>query len=215
MAATERANAASSASPSSARQATGDASRPCRTAAAENALAPRTSIVASHSARDGSCGGDGARYGANASANASSMRGPPGRTIARAGSDRNADHAAPARYCGCAPSRMTRTRRCLAAVLALLPVAAATAQKNDPKDDGYQKALLRYRECMQRVAFVHHTEGRNTLARTGTPEALKVLAADYLGAKDYAEYSRYTLATMFRRSFDDAAAVEPFARLRE
>lgn len=102
-------------------------------------------------------------------------------------------------------------RSCALALLALLfvPTVAAQDARADAAAKAYEKALARYRTCMERLAFVHHTEGRLGLANTRKPEALQILCSDYVKAKDYPEYTRYTLAHLFERNFanDQAALV--------
>ncbi|HEX5050895.1 MAG TPA: hypothetical protein VFZ65_03905 [Planctomycetota bacterium] len=99
-------------------------------------------------------------------------------------------------------------------LFALLPwvLGVAAAAQNKP---GYDEALARYRVCMGRAAFKWHTEGRDRLAQTRSPDALAILAEDYDKTKDYPEYARYTMATLFGRHFDDAQAVETFRALRK
>ncbi|MBM4061091.1 MAG: hypothetical protein FJ265_08350 [Planctomycetes bacterium] len=81
-------------------------------------------------------------------------------------------------------------------------------QKPAPANpSSFERALARYRTCMARLPFRYHTEGRERLASTRVPEALQLLVDDYQKTKAYPEYSRYTMATMFGRYFDTAAAV--------
>ena len=89
---------------------------------------------------------------------------------------------------------------------------AIAQQRGEPMP--YDQALARYQECLSRLPFQYHTSGRETLARTGSPDALTVLAKDYAKAKDYPEHSRYTLASMFGRFFRDEQFVPRFAEMR-
>lgn len=101
--------------------------------------------------------------------------------------------------------------RPLLALLALAPLATAQGS------DAFQKALERYKETIQRLPLQHHTEGREKLAKTRTPEAFAILAKDYVETKDpgrFPEYARYMLATLLGRNFDRAEFVEPFKALR-
>lgn len=92
---------------------------------------------------------------------------------------------------------------------------AATAAAQSPAPSNDDAAMARYRECLARLPFLYHTEGRTTLAARSTQEALATLIADYLGVKDHAEYARYTLADLFRQHFCDDPFVEPLRKLRE
>ena len=80
---------------------------------------------------------------------------------------------------------------------------------------GYDQALARYKECMTRKVFRYQTDGRDRLAQTRSLTALALLTDDYAKAKDYTEFSRYVLATLFSRHFDRAEAAEPLANLRK
>jgi hypothetical protein len=80
---------------------------------------------------------------------------------------------------------------------------------------GYDQALARYKECMTRKPFRYQTDGRDRLAQTRSLTALGLLTDDYAKAKDYTEFSRYVLATLFSRHFDRAEAAEPLATLRK
>lgn len=80
---------------------------------------------------------------------------------------------------------------------------------------GYDQALARYKECMTRKVFRYQTDGRDKLAQTRSLTGLALLADDYAKVKDYAEFARYVMATLFGRHFDRAEAVEPLANLRK
>jgi len=103
-------------------------------------------------------------------------------------------------------------RRSVAALAVVLFAAAATAQRPSPKT--YDEALARYRQCIGRLPFTHHTEGREALAAMGSPDALKVLLEDYRSPKIEPEYTRYTLAAMFGQHFDNDDCVGMLKALR-
>ncbi|MEO6598120.1 MAG: hypothetical protein ABIP94_25530 [Planctomycetota bacterium] len=100
---------------------------------------------------------------------------------------------------------------CLFATLPCLLAAPASAQ-NKP---GYDEALARYKECIIRKIFRFHTEGRDRLAQTRSPDALTILAEDYAKTKDYPEYARYTMATLLGRHFDNGESVDVFRAMRK
>jgi hypothetical protein len=123
-----------------------------------------------------------------------------------------------------------RNGRTLSTVLSVLVLAAGVAAQKPPAGGGgggkapapaapvtgaYETALARYKECIRRLPFRYHTEGREKLAQTHTPEALKQLIADYTGSKAYPEYTRYTVASLFGRFFLDKDSVEPLLALRK
>ncbi len=99
--------------------------------------------------------------------------------------------------------------------LFLLPILTTGAMAQMPPPTTYEGALARYRECKERKPFRYHTEGREVLAKTGRGEALQLLMTDYATTKDYAEYTRYTLGTLFGRHFDDSPFSAPLRALRE
>jgi len=78
----------------------------------------------------------------------------------------------------------------------------------------YEASLKRYKQCIVRKPFRHHTEGRRTLASTMDVRALPILAHDYSKPKAYRENSRYTVASLFGRFFDEDAAVDTLISLR-
>lgn len=95
--------------------------------------------------------------------------------------------------------------------MTLLLPSATPAQENP----GYEAALARYRECMARLPFRHHTEGRQRLARTGRQEALDLLVKDYEKPAVHPEHTRYTLASLFGRHFDAPETAAALRALRE
>lgn len=95
----------------------------------------------------------------------------------------------------------------LAAAL-LVPAGLVSAQ-------GYEGALARYQECIKRVPFRHHVEARETLARTGQPQALKILVKDYKDSAKEIEQARYTIASMLGQHFDTPEALQAVRQLRE
>lgn len=100
---------------------------------------------------------------------------------------------------------------------------AAPKQKESDKDaggatsttPGYADALARYKECIGRIPFQHHTEGRNKLAQTRALEGLQVLIGDYTKPQNHAEHTRYTIATLFGRHYDFGEASGPLNALRQ
>lgn len=99
------------------------------------------------------------------------------------------------------------------AALALAAVTGASLPAQTKS--GYELALERYRTCIVRKPFVFHTEGRQKLAETRRSEALQILVEDYAKPRDYAEYARYTLATLFGRDFASKEAAPVLATLRK
>jgi len=79
---------------------------------------------------------------------------------------------------------------------------------------GLEAAKARYEETQRRKPFQFQTDGREKLARTGQPEALAILAADYRRPVAYPAYARYTIATLLGRNFDNAASVDQLDALR-
>jgi hypothetical protein len=111
-------------------------------------------------------------------------------------------------------SRLVQLR--LAALCTTLAAAfLSTPLSAQEKTPGYDEALARYKECIDRLVFRHHTEGRQRLAETRSLDGLKILVEDYAKAKRYPEYSRYTMATLFSRSFKAAEAVPMLSALRK
>jgi len=107
-------------------------------------------------------------------------------------------------------------------LVALLPwtlggIAPAQAKPAPPAEErpGYAAALARYKECIIRVCFGYHTDGRDRLAQTRAPEAFRILSEDYTKPAEYPEYSRYTLASLFGRHFNRAEFVDGFDALRK
>src|SRR5688572_23332299 len=98
------------------------------------------------------------------------------------------------------------------ALVAQNPAGGGGGGANVPP--GYEKALARYQECMQRLSLRHHQEGRQTLATTRCAPALTVLARDYAGAKTQPEESRYLLATLLGKNFAKSEFVEPLTAMR-
>jgi hypothetical protein len=92
-----------------------------------------------------------------------------------------------------------------------LAASSLLAQESPP---GYDDALARYNECIRRIPFVHHTEGRKRLAETRAVAAFPILANDYVKAKDYPEESRYTLAALIGKNFDRPEFTDPLMALR-
>ncbi len=108
--------------------------------------------------------------------------------------------------------------RLAAALLAAVSLVAQEGeplplQKGNPKTNP-DEALARYKTTQQRLPFRFHTQGRETLARSRTTDALRVLADDYAKAKNYGEYTRYSLAALFACYFDKPEFTAQFAALR-
>lgn len=102
-----------------------------------------------------------------------------------------------------------------AVALAALPAASQQRVPNiDWPQKTYEEALARYTECLKRKPFRHHWEAREVLAYLGAPEALPVLVKDYANVKEYAEYSRYTIAELFGRRFAKTESLDALKALR-
>lgn len=87
--------------------------------------------------------------------------------------------------------------------------APVCAQQKD-----YDQGLKRYKQCIIRKPFRFHTEGRRTLASSGDVRALPILAQDYGKPHAYPENTRYTIASLFGKFFDEEQAVDTLVRLR-
>ncbi|MBL8729580.1 MAG: hypothetical protein JNM25_14190 [Planctomycetes bacterium] len=95
----------------------------------------------------------------------------------------------------------------------LCPAAGQAPQ--DPGDrPGWEAALARYKQTITRKPFSHHTEGRERIAQTRTPEALAILVSDYSKPQAFPEYTRYTIATLIGRHFDRLDDIAPLQALR-
>jgi hypothetical protein len=99
----------------------------------------------------------------------------------------------------------------LAPCLAQNPPAKPAPAENPP---GFDAALARYKECKARIPFRHHTEGRQRLAETRTMPALALLSNDYATTKVYPEETRYMLASLFGKNFDNGEFVDSLVALR-
>ena len=120
---------------------------------------------------------------------------------------------------------MTSNSYCWSLLVALLPLTlggVAPAQgKPGAKPpapaqpaSAFDTALARYKDFLARIPFRYQTDGREDFARLHTPEAFSVLADDYSKTKDYTEYARYTLGTLFGRHFNRAEFVDGLDALR-
>jgi hypothetical protein len=96
----------------------------------------------------------------------------------------------------------------------LVPCLAQKAADKSANPPGFDEAIARYRTCKARLAFVHHTEGRQRLAETRTETAFALLADDYVTSRTFPEYTRYTIATLFARNFDNKDFVDQLTQLR-
>lgn len=102
-----------------------------------------------------------------------------------------------------------------AAALAVLPAAAQSKlQLLDWPQKTFEEALARYKECLKRKPFRHHWEAREVLGYRGFPEALPLLCKDYDSVKEFAEYSRYTMAEVFGNRFANRESLEQLKALR-
>lgn len=106
--------------------------------------------------------------------------------------------------------RVSHTPAVVTILLALALNGAVTAQD----DSGYAIALERYRECINRLPFQYHVEGREKIAATREIAALDQLNKDYAKSKDYASYTRYTVAEIIARNFKSDDWVAPITKLR-
>ena len=106
--------------------------------------------------------------------------------------------------------RVSHTPAVVTILLALALNGAVTAQD----DSGYAIALERYRECINRLPFNYHVEGREKIAATREIAALDQLNKDYAKSKEYASYTRYTIAEIIARNFKSDEWVAPITKLR-
>lgn len=90
---------------------------------------------------------------------------------------------------------------------------SALAQLAPPAKD-YAAALARYQQCIGRLPFLYHTEGREQLAMTRNAEALRLLIDDYDRKGAYPEYTRYTVASLLGRYFARAEFLPALDALR-
>ncbi|MBL8734853.1 MAG: hypothetical protein JNL12_00370 [Planctomycetes bacterium] len=105
------------------------------------------------------------------------------------------------------PSSSPFSRASLAVLLAL---GCAVAQHEEPATEPF----ARYRQCIVRKPFFFHTMGRDALSLSHQAEALQQLAADYGRPQIEPEYSRYTIASMLGRDFDNAGFLDALVALR-
>ncbi|MHC4512910.1 MAG: vWA domain-containing protein [Planctomycetota bacterium] len=104
--------------------------------------------------------------------------------------------------------RASRLALFLCSACIALP-ALVCAQKPE-----FEVALKRYNECVRRLPFRFHTVGRETLASTRDPRALEILIKDYKKPGAYPVFTRYTVATLLGKHFDDYDAVDALVALR-
>lgn len=97
-------------------------------------------------------------------------------------------------------------------LLSLLGLSTVSLLAQTPAN--YETALARYKECLSRLPFRYHTEGRDTLAKTRCGPALTVLTEDYTKPKEHTEDARYLLAHMIGRHFDKAEFCDALMMLR-
>jgi len=111
---------------------------------------------------------------------------------------------------------MDRLRYCyvpLTLLIALAPATNAIAQGQETL--GFDAALARYKECIDRIPFRFHTEGRVKLGQTREASALALLQTDYAKTKKYPEYSRYTISEIFGRNFRTGDSLDALSALRK
>jgi hypothetical protein len=106
--------------------------------------------------------------------------------------------------------RVSHTPAVVTILLALSLNGAASAQN----ESGYAAALERYQECISRLPFRFHVEGREKIAETREVAALDQLNKDYAKSKEYAAYARYTIAEIVARNFKTGEWVAPISKLR-
>lgn len=106
--------------------------------------------------------------------------------------------------------RVSHTPAVVIILLALSLNGAASAQD----ESGYAAALERYQECISRLPFRFHVEGREKIAETREVAALDQLNKDYAKSKEYAAYARYTIAEIVARNFKTDEWVAPISKLR-
>ncbi|HEX6813403.1 MAG TPA: hypothetical protein VF384_17425 [Planctomycetota bacterium] len=117
---------------------------------------------------------------------------------------------------------MSPLRTLLVALLPLTLVDIALAQEKKPgapapapDNPRYAEALARYKDCITRIPFRYHTDGRERLAETREMEAFRILSQDYVKSDDYPEYTRYTLGSLFGRHFTKSEFVDGLDALRK
>lgn len=97
-----------------------------------------------------------------------------------------------------------------ASLAILLAVGSAPAQHEEPAKEPFD----RYRQCIVRKPLYFHTVGREAISQTHQAEALQQLVGDYGHPQFEPEYSRYTIASMIARDFDNAGFVDTLVALR-
>ena len=75
--------------------------------------------------------------------------------------------------------------------------------------------IAQYKKYMARVPFLYHTWGRMVLAKARESETLALLLRDYRKPVGHDEFTRYTLAQLFGRYFDNFAWDNEFSKLRQ
>lgn len=97
--------------------------------------------------------------------------------------------------------------------LGLALASVASAQQGETL--GFEDALARYKECIERIPFRFHTEGRSKLAATREASALKLLQSDYAKTKSYKDYTRYTISELVGRNFKTEEYTGAISALRK
>lgn len=107
--------------------------------------------------------------------------------------------------------RVPHTPVVVTLLLALTLNGAAAAQD----ESGYAAALERYQECINRLPFRFHVEGRDKIGATREIAALNQLSNDYSKSKEYSSYARYTVAEIIARNFKNDEWVTLLNAMRE
>ena len=106
--------------------------------------------------------------------------------------------------------RVIQTPASAAFLLLLATNGIAIAQD----ESGYAAALARYQECITRLPFQFHVEGREKIGETREVAALSQLSTDYAKSKAYPEYARYTIAEILARNYKSEEFFASMAQLR-
>ena len=106
--------------------------------------------------------------------------------------------------------RVIQTPASAAFLLLLATNGIAIAQD----ESGYAAALARYQECITRLPFRFHVEGREKIGETREVAALSQLSTDYAKSKAYPEYARYTIAEILARNYKSDEFFASMAQLR-
>lgn len=97
----------------------------------------------------------------------------------------------------------------------LVCLAAATTASFTGAQDNFQRAKLRYDECLKRLPFLMHDRGRIALARSHEPRALEVLVRSYRRPKAPAEPARFRIASLIAKHFRAPEHLEQLEQWRK